>query len=329
MRVVDVNRVIDDLQQLLRRLLGPSIEIELALDLAVQHALTDEQQLEQVLINLAVNARDAMPDGGRLTIATEDAGDAVLLRVADTGIGMDDATRQRIFEPFFTTKDAGEGTGLGLSTVYGIVSQSGGEIQVDTAPGAGAAFTVTLPAAAGVEDDAELMRAPASGGPTGRVLLVDDEAGVRKVAGRALARAGHELVVAGSGQEALDVLDGGQPIDLLITDLAMPGMNGIELAQRGSISRGTPTRCWRPSARGTRPSTSSRSPSRPRPSRHGSRACSVIGEPMVPRRCLKAKTYFGESWTSPSATKTEPGVRALRRGSVGGTASTLARVLAA
>ena len=232
MRVVDVNRVIDDLQQLLRRLLGPSIEIELALDLAVQHALTDEQQLEQVLINLAVNARDAMPDGGRLTIATEDAGDAVLLRVADTGIGMDDATRQRIFEPFFTTKDAGEGTGLGLSTVYGIVSQSGGEIQVDTAPGAGAAFTVTLPAAAGVEDDAELTRAPVSGGRTGRVLLVDDEAGVRKVAGRALARAGHELVVAGSGQEALDVLDGGQPIDLLITDLAMPGMNGIELAQR-------------------------------------------------------------------------------------------------
>ena len=231
LRAVDVNRVVEDVEQLLLRLLGTSVEIELVLDADAPHALADAQQLEQVLINLAVNARDAMPRGGRLTIVTMEADGAVLLRVADTGHGMDDLTRERIFEPFFTTKDPGEGTGLGLSTVYGIVRQAGGDIRVESEPGEGATFTVSLPAAAGFEEHDPTAAARPIAARAGRVLLVDDEAGVRKVAGRALTRAGHELIVAGSGQEALDVLDDGRPIDLLITDLAMPGMNGIELAE--------------------------------------------------------------------------------------------------
>jgi PAS domain S-box-containing protein len=234
LEAVDLNDVVENVLQLLRRLLGAAVEIELDLQRVLPDVIADAGQLEQVLINLAVNARDAMPDGGRLTLATAVDGNAIVVRVADTGTGMDAATCERIFEPFFTTKDAGEGTGLGLSTVYGIVRQSGGQIRVDSAPGEGTTFTVSLPAAAETAQ-AELPpspQAPAAPARMGRVLLVDDEAGVRMVAGRALTRAGHDLVLAGSGQEALDLLDAEQPIDLLITDLAMPGMNGLELAER-------------------------------------------------------------------------------------------------
>jgi PAS domain S-box-containing protein len=233
---IDLNHVVKNVLQLLRRLLGPEVEITLDLQHDLQNVVADAGQIEQVLINLAVNARDAMPDGGRLTIATARDGHAIAVSVADTGVGMTDATRERIFEPFFTTKEAGEGTGLGLSTVYGIVRQSGGQVRVESAPGEGATFTVVLPAApeaASVETaPAYPVRTPALAGRLGRVLLVDDEPGVRTVAARALARAGHELVVAASGLEALDLLDAEQPIDLLITDLAMPGMNGLELAER-------------------------------------------------------------------------------------------------
>jgi two-component system cell cycle sensor histidine kinase/response regulator CckA len=231
---VRLNDVARGVLQLLQRLLGPSVEIELRLDPNLDHVLADAGQLEQVLINLAVNARQAMPDGGRLTIATERDGGSVALRVTDTGMGMDDATRERVFEPFFTTKVAGEGTGLGLSTVYGIVRQSGGDIRVESTLGEGATFIVSLPAVV-VEpsaDTASALPPPPRVPRAGRVMLVDDEAGVRKVAGRALSRAGHDLVLAGSGQEALDLLDDEDTIDLLITDLAMPGMNGLELAER-------------------------------------------------------------------------------------------------
>ena len=231
---LDLNEVVENVLHLLRRLLGPAVEIELDLQRDLPHVVADAGQLEQVLINLAVNARDAMPDGGRLTLATGIDGGAISLRVTDTGIGMDDATRARIFEPFFTTKEAGEGTGLGLSTVYGIVRQSGGQIRADSTPGEGTTLSVSLPAAAEAAraDAPAAERTPSSPVHVGRVLLVDDEAGVRKVAGTALTRAGHELFLAGSGQEALDLLEVEQPIHLLITDLAMPGMNGIELAER-------------------------------------------------------------------------------------------------
>jgi two-component system cell cycle sensor histidine kinase/response regulator CckA len=231
---VDLNAVLENVLQLLRRLLGAEVEIELDLQHDLPDVIADAGQLEQVIINLAVNARDAMPEGGHLTLSTAVDGSSIVVRVADTGTGMDTATRDRIFEPFFTTKDAGEGTGLGLSTVYGIVRQSGGQIRVDSALGEGSTFTVSLPAAAETTE-VELVpspQAPPAPARVGRVLLVDDEAGVRMVAGRALTRAGHELVLAGSGQEALDLLEAEQPIDLLITDLAMPGMNGLELAER-------------------------------------------------------------------------------------------------
>jgi two-component system cell cycle sensor histidine kinase/response regulator CckA len=233
---IDLNHVVKNVLQLIRRLLGPAVEIVLDLQRDLRHVFADAGQLEQVLINLAVNARDAMPEGGRLTIATTADGNAIAVSVADTGIGMDDATRERIFEPFFTTKDAGEGTGLGLSTVYGIVRQSGGQIRVESAPGKGSTFTVALPAAPEAVTVATVPplsdRAHPASARMGRVLLVDDEPGVRTVAARALTRAGHVLVLAGSGQEALELLETEQPIDLLITDLAMPGMNGLELAER-------------------------------------------------------------------------------------------------
>lgn len=231
---VDLNRVVENVLQLLRRLLGPAVEITLDLQHDVPNVVADAGQLEQVLVNLAVNARDAMPDGGRLTIATTVEGNAIAVCVSDTGIGMDEATQERIFEPFFTTKDAGEGTGLGLSTVYGIVRQSGGQIRVDSTPGKGSTFTVALPASAEAArvDAPHPPRVPPPPTRLGRILLVDDESGVRTVAGRALSRAGHDVVLAGSGQEGLDLLEVEQPIDLLITDLAMPGMNGLELAER-------------------------------------------------------------------------------------------------
>jgi two-component system, cell cycle sensor histidine kinase and response regulator CckA len=231
LRAVDVNRVVRGLDQLLSRLLGPAIEIVLDLTGDDVVAAADLSQLEQVIVNLAVNARDAMPNGGRLTIATERDGGTVVLRVSDTGVGIDEDALDRIFDPFYTTKEAGEGTGLGLSTVYGIVLQFSGEIGVDSVRGEGACFTVRLPVAAGLpEPDAAPDAAPVAAAGPGRVLLVDDEAGIRRVAGKALQRAGHDIVVAENGQQALDLLEREDRIDLLITDLAMPGMNGLELA---------------------------------------------------------------------------------------------------
>ncbi|MDB4949388.1 MAG: domain S-box protein [Gemmatimonadetes bacterium] len=244
---VDLNDRIRDMEGMMRRVIGEDVEFVTRLDPALGRVRVDPSQLEQVLMNLLVNARDAMPHGGRVTVETcndevgdpppANLGDAlepgpyVRLLVRDTGAGMDADTRARVFEPFFTTKDVGKGTGLGLSTVYGIVRQSGGVVCVDSAPGKGAAFRVYLPrisAPAAVDPEAGHDEFPRG---RGTVLLVEDEAAVRSVARRILERGGYTVLEADGGVAALRVgesLDG--PIDLLVTDVVMPGVGGTELA---------------------------------------------------------------------------------------------------
>jgi CheY-like chemotaxis protein len=243
--------------KLIARLIGVEVRCETILDPALGRVLADHGQLEQVLVNLAVNARDAMPDGGTLTIETahvfindrearqlggsEDAqpGDYVLLAVTDTGQGMSRATQARIFDPFFTTKEPGKGTGLGLSTVYGIVRQSGGFISAYSEIDHGTTFRIYLPR---VESEVRVQPSkPASRSlPDGSatIMLVDDDDAVRNVASRILSRAGYALLVASSPQEAERLWTGHEgEIDLLMTDLMMPDMNGGELAERLLSSR--------------------------------------------------------------------------------------------
>jgi PAS domain S-box-containing protein len=246
-RLLDLNVVVAGMERMLRRLIGEDVAIALRLAPALAPTLADPGQIEQVLLNLAVNARDAMPQGGTLTIETSDAviaaalahddgivlpGRYVMLRVTDTGLGMDEATRRRAFEPFFTTKGAGQGTGLGLATVFGIVRQSNGHIRVDSAPGAGTAFTLFLPTASGVVEESRTAGAPAAGGATGTILLVEDEAPVRALARRILSRAGYTVLEATDGADALRIARAHPgAIDLVLTDVVMPGMSGRELVE--------------------------------------------------------------------------------------------------
>jgi two-component system, cell cycle sensor histidine kinase and response regulator CckA len=277
---ISPNVVINEMRNMLHRVIGDEIAIQFELDPAIPFVLADPGQLEQVILNLAVNARDAMPDGGRLTIATRvlrtdrDRPGAppsrIAIVVSDTGIGMDEATRARIFEPFFTTKAQGKGTGLGLSTAYGIVSQSGGSIRVVSEPGAGATFTITLAAASAGQRvtaehlsesiipatlrrlpvdptsdwatgsaRAELVPADVPGAPT--ILVAEDEAAVRALVEHVLRTAGFKVVAAVDGREALDLAGGLPKIDLLLTDVMMPRLNGPELAAA--------LREWRPDQR--------------------------------------------------------------------------------
>jgi len=190
-------------------------------------------------MNLAINARDAMPDGGTLTIGTANVADGVALIVRDTGHGMDAATKARIFEPFFTTKEQGKGTGLGLATVYGIVQQSGGRITVESAPNAGTTFTVILPAVAAA-DAVETPDDATDAAPRGAevVLLVEDEPQVRALASRILADHGYRVLEACEGREALHIAERHPGIiDLLLTDVVMPRMTGHELARRLRLAR--------------------------------------------------------------------------------------------
>jgi PAS domain S-box-containing protein len=247
--VVDLNAVVAEMERMLGRLIGEHIEVELDLAPDLGHVRADRGQLEQVIANLAVNARDAMDGGGRLTLQTANVeltgtggadgepvsarGPYAMLAVRDTGRGMDEATRSRVFEPFFTTKEPGKGTGLGLSTVYGIIAQSGGHIRVESQPGAGSTFAVFLPVA---EDEVSRHPEPAprAGELVGSetVLLVEDDDGVRALAELVLARRGYRVLAARDGVEALELADRHpEPIDLLLTDVVMPRMKGPELAE--------------------------------------------------------------------------------------------------
>jgi signal transduction histidine kinase len=226
-RVVDLNESIRDLHGMLRSLIGEGIRVELSLDGDLRAIEADPGQVGQVLLNLAVNARDAMAGSGTLEISTFNAGDEVVLEVADTGTGMDESTRSRIFEPFFTTKDVGQGTGLGLSTVYGVVTQSGGTIDVRSAPGEGATFSIRLPATdrvEAVEPDVDVAGTTAAE----RILVVDDEQIVRDLLAHTLRRQGYDVEVAAGARDAR-ALEG--PWDLLLTDVVMPEMDGVELAR--------------------------------------------------------------------------------------------------
>ena len=249
LEAVALGDVVLEGERMLRRLIGESIRLETAVHPDTPPVRADRMQLAQALMNLAVNARDAMPDGGTLTLATGhrmvsagearrhrglSAGPYSLLIVRDSGTGMDDATRSRVFEPFFTTKPPGKGTGLGLSMVYGIVKQTGGYIQLETAPGRGTTFTIHLP----VSSTAPAEPIPARR-PRGRVrgsetvLVAEDEAGVRAPVRRILVAHGYRVLEAQDGPSALDLAqhhDG--RIDLLLTDVVMPGMNGGELARQ-------------------------------------------------------------------------------------------------
>ena len=246
-RVLDLNEVVADLDRMLQRLIGEDVELRtiLARDLGALRA--DPGQLEQVIVNLAVNARDAMPRGGKLTIETANVslaeanagaptivvpGPYVMLTVSDSGSGMDAAIQARIFEPFFTTKPKGQGTGLGLATVYGIVKQSGGYIWVYSEPGQGATFKVYLPRVdAAVESTRPDPVIPASLRGSEAILLVEDQEEVRKLVRRMLEARGYRMLVAASGPEALRLAEQHRgTIDLLVTDVVMPGMSGREVA---------------------------------------------------------------------------------------------------
>ncbi|MGI9039908.1 MAG: hybrid sensor histidine kinase/response regulator [Gemmatimonadales bacterium] len=250
-QVVDLGAAARDLEPIIRRLLGEGRQLVLAAD-APARVMIDPRQLEQVIVNLALNARDAMRDGGTLTITTKEAeftggarltegvaiaaGQYGLLVVRDTGDGMDAATQLRIFEPFFTTKAVGEGTGLGLAAVYGIIKQNSGYITVASAPGRGAAFTLYLPILSDVTVREKRVD-PASMEGDGRhaaatILLVEDESAVRTVATRSLEVVGFRVIEASDGADALEVVARHGAPDLLLTDLVMPGISGAELARR-------------------------------------------------------------------------------------------------
>jgi two-component system, cell cycle sensor histidine kinase and response regulator CckA len=254
--VLDPAQVIADLVPMLQPMLGEDIDLVMRVDPGHGWVRVDPVQLEQVIVNLAVNARDAMPAGGTLSIAiqnlkpsdkarpdaTSTDGAYVRITVADTGTGMDEQTTARIFDPFFTTKDAGKGTGLGLATVFGIVAQSDGRIQVSSSPGKGAIFTIDLPLVDPATASAVVHARPVP--PvigSGVVLLAEDEPAVRDFAQRALEAAGYTVLIAANADEALRASGRwGEQIDVLLTDVVMPGMHGPELAflmreQRPSI----------------------------------------------------------------------------------------------
>ncbi|VVS92292.1 response regulator [Desulfoluna spongiiphila] len=246
---LNLNTVVTRMEKMLSRVIGEDIELVKCLDPALGNTRADEGKIEQIIANLAVNARDAMPNGGRLTIETRNvtagddttaglaakAGPLVMLALSDTGEGMDEETRSHIFDPFFTTKENGKGTGLGLSTVYGIVKQSRGNIWVHSEPGKGTCFKVYLPR---VDEESVSCRVPPPEPPvptrgTETILLVEDEASVRRTERRILAGKGYTVLEAESGEEAIKRYHAHKgPIHILVTDVIMPGMSGKEVADR-------------------------------------------------------------------------------------------------
>ena len=267
-RLLNVTDALAELSNLLRRLLGETIELKMIHGRNLGMIRVDPGQFDQVIINLAVNARDAMPGGGSLTIRTQTAqvdeaikrgpelmppGEYICVEVADTGTGISREHVARIFEPFFSTKEVGAGTGLGLSTVYGIVRQTDGFIFVESEPGQGATFTIYLPRfeaeaerlpqprsqsadlAAEINNPADAVEPDLTGSAT--VLLVEDEAAVRTFGARALRNKGYQVIESGTGEQALEVLHGNDKIDVLISDVVMPGMDGVTLARLVHLER--------------------------------------------------------------------------------------------
>jgi two-component system cell cycle sensor histidine kinase/response regulator CckA len=227
--VLDVGGLLRDLERLLNRTLSERIALRITVGPGLLPVLADRAQLEQVLVNLAVNARDAMPDGGTLSIAVAGVSDGVRITVVDDGTGMLEEVRDRAFEPFFTTKDPGQGTGLGLATVHGIVTDSGGTVDIESTPGKGTTVTIFLPGCREQVRSPELPVEPGEhAATTARVLVVEDQEPVRRQACRILAAHGYEVTDAPGGEEALA---GWEPIDVLVTDVVMPGMTGQQLAQ--------------------------------------------------------------------------------------------------
>ena len=253
LKVVDVNAIVQDMERLVRPLIGENVELVTQLATQAAHTRADAGQLEQVLMNLVVNAKDAMPTGGKLTIQTQVVvvderhrggpqfirpGQYVLLSVSDTGMGMDRETQSRIFEPFFTTKEKGKGTGLGLSTVYGIVKQTGGYVMVQSEISRGSTFHIYLPLSEGSAEPhaVPLPEKPCGGNET--ILLVEDEESVRQLVRDTLSAKGYEVIEAANGEAGLAAAarQSGK-IDLVITDVVMPGMGGRELVKQLAVSR--------------------------------------------------------------------------------------------
>ncbi len=246
--ILDLNATVNQMDKMLQRLIGEDIDLVTCLDPQLDSVEFDPGQIEQIIMNLAVNARDAMPRGGKLTINTANvelgeeyardhvdavAGPHVMIAVTDTGTGMDAETRARIFEPFFTTKDKGKGTGLGLATVYGIVKQSGGNIWVYSEPGHGTTFKVYLPRAEAAAVDVRSEAATAVATGTETILLVEDDEAVRVLLARILTEGGYTVLVAGDPDAArLLAIEFDGTIDMLLSDVVMPGMGGPELARR-------------------------------------------------------------------------------------------------
>jgi len=250
-KLIDVNDIIDEVQKILERLIGEDIEMTFQKQESIGVIMADPVQIEQIILNLAVNARDAMPDGGSLIIETTEveldkdychtrhlhlpAGNYIMLAVSDTGEGMSGEVKSKIFEPFFTTKESGKGTGLGLSSVYGIVKQMQGEVHVYSEIGLGSTFKIFIPCKPCENKlkhkDTERSRTLPRGKET--ILLVEDEENVRKLTARLLKRQGYKVVEARAGDEALEIAHSyKERIDLLMTDVVMPRMNGRILADQ-------------------------------------------------------------------------------------------------
>jgi len=247
LETLDLARELREVEKLVSPLLGKRVSLEVRMDPSLSSVHGDSSSLKQILMNLVLNARDAMPGGGTVTIAVQPAtgpapsGSGMLefveITVADTGVGMDASTKANIFEPFFTTKEVGKGVGLGLSTVYGLVQQLGGTISVESELGSGATFRIRLPHFA--KPATTPAPAPATSAPTGaRILLVDDELQVRKLLEALLRRDGYEVSTAANAEEALALLEAGERFELLLTDVLMPGLSGPELSERVDARHG-------------------------------------------------------------------------------------------
>jgi signal transduction histidine kinase/CheY-like chemotaxis protein len=252
-KVLSLNAVVGDAERMLRRLIGEDIRLATRLDPALAAVRADPGQVQQALINLCVNARDAMPTGGRLTIETQNVrldeayaasrpgvrpGPYALLTVSDTGTGMDEATKARIFEPFFTTKGPGQGTGLGLAVVFGVVKQSGGHIEVFSEPGRGTTFQIYLPQVPGETPAARRPTAAPVPRGTETLLLVEDEEAVRALARHVLKSCGYTVLDAADGREAVRLAEGhAGPLHLLVSDVVMPHLGGRQLAERVAALR--------------------------------------------------------------------------------------------